>query len=137
MSLTLVRKDSTLILFKLITGVLVAFIISCSVFFINPMHTDPRFGLCVGGLFAAVGNKYIVEGIVPSSNVVSMLDNIHNITFVYILIIISLSIFSLKLREKETEKSTKSSKKLDIISLRFVFVTYTIIITTLILTSIY
>jgi len=101
------------------------------------MHTDPRFGLCVGGLFAAVGNKYIVEGIVPSSNVVSMLDNIHNITFVYILIIISLSIFSLKLREKETEKSTKSSKKLDIISLRFVFVTYTIIITTLILTSIY
>lgn len=46
MSLTLVRKDSTLILFKLITGVLVAFIISCSVFFINPMHTDPRFGLC-------------------------------------------------------------------------------------------
>jgi hypothetical protein len=137
MSLTLVRKDSTLILFKLITGVLVAFIISCSVFFINPMHTDPRFGLCVGGLFAAVGNKYIVEGIVPSSNVVSMLDNIHNITFVYILIIILLSIFSLKLREKETEKSTKSSKKLDKISLRFVFVTYTIIITTLILTSIY
>ena len=81
------RKDPYLALFKLITGLLVAFIISCCVFFIKPINVDPRFGLSVGGLFAAIGNKYIVEGKVPSTNQITLLDNIHNLTFIYILLI--------------------------------------------------
>jgi hypothetical protein len=105
-----------LILFKLITGILVAFLISCCVFWIKPINTDPRFGLCVGGLFAAIGNKYIVESIVPSTNEVTLLDNLHNITFVAIFIIIILSVISLHLYEKETERGIKLSKRLDVIS---------------------
>ncbi|NBX51658.1 hypothetical protein EBT25_17420, partial [bacterium] len=65
---TIKRLSSWLILFKLITGIIVAFLISSCVFWIKPINTDPRFGLCVGGLFAAIGNKYIVESIVPSTN---------------------------------------------------------------------
>lgn len=110
------RQDSMLILFKLITGILVAFLISCCVFWIKPINTDPRFGLCVGGLFAAIGNKYIVESIVPSTNEVTLLDNLHNITFVAIFIIIILSVISLHLYEKDTERGMKLSKRLDVIS---------------------
>ena len=110
------RKDPYLVLFKLITGLLVAFIISCCVFFIKPVNTDPRFGLSVGGLFAAIGNKYIVESKVPATNQITLLDNIHNLTFVYILLITILSVISLQIYEKKTQASKKLSRSLDRIS---------------------
>jgi hypothetical protein len=64
------------------------------VFFIKPFNIDPRFGLCVGGLFATIGNKYIIEGMVPSTNEVTMLDDLHNVTLVYIFLIITISVIS-------------------------------------------
>lgn len=128
----LLRKSSWLTLFKLITGVLVAFFISCLVFLIKPTNVDPRFGLCVGGLFAAIGNKYIIEGIVPSTNAVTMLDSIHNLTYIFILIIIIISIFSLKIFEKQTEKSIKISQKIDFISLISISIVYTLAVSYLI-----
>jgi hypothetical protein len=118
------RRNSFLMLFKLITGLLVAFIISCCVFFIKPTNTDPRFGLSVGGLFAAIGNKYIIEGKVPATNQITLLDNIHNLTFVYILLITILSVISLRIYEKGTKKSKKLSKKIDRISVVTIMISY-------------
>jgi len=110
------RLSSWLILFKLITGIIVAFLISSCVFWIKPVNTDPRFGLCVGGLFAAIGNKYIVESIVPSTNELTLLDYLHNITFIIIFLIIITSVFSLFLYEKGDEKSQKMSGIIDKLS---------------------
>ena len=120
----LARKDPYLVLFKLITGLLVAFIISCCVFFIKPTNTDPRFGLSVGGLFAAIGNKYIIEGKVPSTNQNTLLDNIHNLTFIYILLITILSVISLYYYEKNTVKNRNKSKFIDKTSFIFIFTSY-------------
>jgi hypothetical protein len=124
------RLDSMLILFKLITGILVAFLISSCVFWIKPINTDPRFGLCVGGLFAAIGNKYIVESIVPSTNEVTLLDNLHNITFVAIFIIIIISVISLNIYERDTEKSMKLSRRIDVISFVSIVSVYMILLFT-------
>ena len=124
------RLDSMLILFKLITGILVAFLISSCVFWIKPINTDPRFGLCVGGLFAAIGNKYIVESIVPSTNEVTLLDNLHNITFVAIFIIIIISVISLNIYERDTEKSMKLSRRIDVISFASIVSVYMILLFT-------
>lgn len=124
------RLDSMLILFKLITGILVAFLISSCVFWIKPINTDPRFGLCVGGLFAAIGNKYIVESIVPSTNEVTLLDNLHNITFVAIFFIIIISVISLNIYERDTEKSMKLSKRIDVISFISIVSLYMILLVT-------
>lgn len=110
------RTSSWLILFKLITGIIVAFLISSCVFWIKPINTDPRFGLCVGGLFAAIGNKYIVESIIPPSNEITLIDYLHNITFIAIFIIIIISVISLYLLEKESERHKNMSKRLDRIS---------------------
>lgn len=107
------RLNSWLILFKLITGIIVAFLISSCVFWIKPINTDPRFGLCVGGLFAAVGNKYIVESIIPTTNKITLLDYLHNITFIIIFLIIITSVLSLYIYEKGDEKSIKISKTID------------------------
>lgn len=116
MTIELERKESYLVLFKLITGVLVAFVISCCVFFIKPYNIDPRFGLCVGGIFATIGNKYIIEGIVPSTNEVTMLDDIHNITLVFIFLIILISVITLHLHERGTPASRTIAKRIDMYS---------------------
>ncbi|MGL2965883.1 hypothetical protein [Flavobacterium sp. XGLA_31] len=120
----LARKDPYLVLFKLITGLLVAFIISCCVFFIKPTNTDPRFGLSVGGLFAAIGNKYIIESKVPATNQITLLDNIHNLTFVYILIITILSVVSLHIFEKNTKSRKEMSRRLDRVAFITIFLSY-------------
>lgn len=102
------------IFFKLFTGVFVGFLISIFVFFIKPTHVDPRFGLCVGGLFAAVGNKYVVESMVSSSSTGTLIDTIHNLTFVAILFVIVVSIISLYVYEKGEEKHVRLSRIIDI-----------------------
>jgi hypothetical protein len=118
------RKDSIHILIKLITGILVAFVISCCSFFVRANNTDPRFGLSVGALFAAIGNKYIVESNVPSTSEVSMLDNLHNLTFVYIFLIIVAAVVSLHLYEKGSEEDKRKSRRLDMYAFVAVFISY-------------
>ncbi len=110
------RSNSIMTLMKLIMGLIIAFTISCCVFFIKPINTDPRFGLCVGGLFTAVGNKYITDSIVPSTNEMTLIDNLHLMTFISIFLVIIQSVISLKIMEKETDESLNFSRKFDLIS---------------------
>jgi hypothetical protein len=86
--------------FKLFLGMYVAFMISYVSFFIDPQHVDPRFGLPVGGLFAAVGNKYIIDGYLPDSPTLTIVDILHGLTFLSIFVIIAFS--ALSLRQEET-----------------------------------
>lgn len=118
------RKDSLHILVKLITGILVAFVIACCSFFIRANNIDPRFGLSVGALFAAIGNKYTVESNVPSTSEVSMLDNLHNLTFVYIFLVIVATVLSLYLYEKGSEAGIRRSRRLDMYAFATIFVSY-------------
>src|SRR5687767_7909118 len=122
--ITLQRIHVWTIFFKLFTGVFVGFLIALFVFFIKPINVDPRFGLCVGGLFAAVGNKYVVEGTVSSVSSNTLIDTLHNLTFISILIIIFLSIVSLYIFEKGDEKSLRRAKRLDIWSFVIILVGY-------------
>lgn len=109
------REHSASILVKMLTGVYVAFSIALLGFLIKPSLAD-RLGLCVGGIFAAVGNKYIIESIVPSSTANTLLDSIHNLTFVSILIMIGITVISLKWADTDNDKLALRSKKLDLIS---------------------
>jgi hypothetical protein len=107
------RKNSWLMLFKMLTGAYVAFLISCLVFFVSSGNQDSRFGLCVGGLFAAIGNKYIVESVVPTSTTNTLMDNVHNLTFTFILLIVGIIIISLYFYESEDKNGKRRSIKLD------------------------
>lgn len=62
-------------------------------------------------LFAAVGNKYVVDSNMPESIQFTLVDKIHDITFVYILITILCSIISLKLYESKTPLNQKRFDK--------------------------
>jgi hypothetical protein len=111
--LVISRNNSWLMLAKMLTGAYVAFLIACLVFFVSSENQDSRFGLCVGGLFAAIGNKYIVESIVPTSTTNTLMDNVHNLTFTFILLIVGVIIISLCLFESGNEAKRKKSLKLD------------------------
>jgi len=92
-----IKRKSRGLFFSLFTGLYVAFFISSLVFFIDPVEVDPRFGLSVGGLFAAVGNKYIVDSILPQSTTFTLVDKLHILTYVYLLLCIVLSVISLRI----------------------------------------
>ncbi len=122
--ITLKRIHVWTIFFKLFTGVFVGFLIALFVFFIKPINVDPRFGLCVGGLFAAVGNKYVVEGTISSVSSNTLIDTLHNLTFVSILVIIFISIVSLYLFEKGGDKNLRRAKLVDTWSFVIILITY-------------
>ena len=132
---TIKRKNSWNILVKMLTGAYVAFLISCIVFFISSENQDSRFGLCVGGVFAAIGNKYIVESIVPSSSGNTFMDNVHTLTFVFIFLIIILVTISLRLYESGDERKVRYSQLLDRWSFYTLGILYTIINIMFILTA--
>lgn len=93
-------RESRSLFFKLFTGCYVAFLVSFLVYFIRPVYVDPRFGLSIGALFAAIGNKYVVDSNIPESISFTLIDKIHIITFVYILASIFFSIISLRLYDR-------------------------------------
>ncbi len=92
-----IRRKTLGLFFSLFTGMYVSFFISWLVFFIDPVDVDPRFGLSVGGLFAAVGNKYIVDSILPQSTTFTLVDKLHILTYFFLLLCIVLSVASLRL----------------------------------------
>jgi len=109
----LTRENSWNTLFKMLTGVYVAFSIVLLAFFVKP---SDRLGLCVGGLFAAVGNKYIVESAVPSTVSNTLFDNIHNITFIAIFVVLVVAVISFKWNETEKPLYIEKAKRLDRLS---------------------
>lgn len=125
--LTIKRNNSWNKLIKMLTGVYVAFLISCIVFFVSSENQDSRFGLCVGGIFAAIGNKYIVESIVPSTSGNTLMDNVHTLTFIFIFIIIILITISLRLFESGDERKVAKSLRIDKWAFYTLSILYTLI----------
>lgn len=105
-----IRRDGWGLFIKLFTGVYVAFFISWLAFFIPPTEVDPRFGLSVGGLFGAVGNKYLVDSILPDIIASSLSDRVHDLTFAMLLATVLMSVVSLYYAKKD---QTARYKKID------------------------
>jgi hypothetical protein len=117
----LTRTHGWTTFFKLVMGVYVAFFISLLVFKIMPPEAETRLGLAVGGLFAAVGNKYIVESVVPTSTQTTLIDQIHLITFGAILFIVIMVIYISRLYYNEKEFQAVKMDKIAFIGTLVVF----------------
>lgn len=81
---------------KIFIGMYIAFLISMISFASPPWEADPRFGLPVGGLFAAVGNKYIIDSLLPESSEFTLVDTLHSLTFFGILSVLLVSAVAMK-----------------------------------------
>ncbi|MBS1487199.1 MAG: hypothetical protein JST43_06380 [Bacteroidetes bacterium] len=89
---------------KIFIGMYIAFLISMVSFAPHPEELEPRFGLPVGGLFAAVGNKYIIDSVLPESASFTLVDSLHAITFFTIFTILVVSAICLKIHDRGREE---------------------------------
>jgi hypothetical protein len=112
-TLTLSREKVWGLYFKLLIGMYVAFSVAAVALFIDISETHASFDLPVGGLFAAIANKYIIETILPETPLFTLVDFLHAVTIVFIFSIISykaLILYQTKSRYEieETENQGKS-----------------------------
>ncbi len=96
-----IERNAWGLFLKIFVGMYIAFLIAMVGFAPNPWEVEPRFGLPVGGLFAAVGNKYIIDSSLPESASFTLVDTLHSLTFFTIFAILVVSAVCLKLYDKE------------------------------------
>jgi hypothetical protein len=80
------------IYFKLFSILFLSFILASMSFFLPNEKSGEKVSIVVGALFAAIGNKYITESIIPISNDFNLSDQIHFITILFILLFILFAI---------------------------------------------
>lgn len=121
---TLEREGNGLF-FKLFIGLFISVLISLLTFFINPLDLDPRFGLSVGAIFAAIASQYVIASTLPQNASLTLVDILHDISFIYIFLCILISTISLHFMKTGKEKE---SQKLDRISFFVFAISYIFII---------
>jgi hypothetical protein len=96
---------------KIFIGMYIAFLIAIISFTPHPSELEPRFGLPVGGLFAAVGNKYIIDSLLPETSSFTLVDTLHTLTFLAIFMTLMVSAIALKLHDKgKSDESVRFSR---------------------------
>jgi hypothetical protein len=114
---------------KLFFGLFIAVAIGFLAFFIKPTDLDPRFGLGVGAIFAAVASEYVVTGALPESAMISLADKLHIVAFAAIFITLVESTWSLHWCTSGREEA---SRRLDkraaaIVPIAYVIVTLLVV----------
>jgi hypothetical protein len=89
------RRDGWGLFLKMFQALFVAVAIAILPFFIRPTDVDPRFGLGVGALFAAVANAYLIISYVPRTGEFTLADMVNLVGIVTILITLVESTVSL------------------------------------------
>ncbi|MBS1623756.1 MAG: hypothetical protein JST83_07035 [Bacteroidetes bacterium] len=119
-----ISRDAFGLFMKLFLGMYMAFLAAYMCFFIHIDNTDSRFSLSVGGLFAVVGNKYIVDASLPETVTFTLVDLLHGITLFFIIITIVGNAINLKLSKQELDGEAIRFNKL---MRRGVLITYVLL----------
>jgi hypothetical protein len=120
-SVDLERKNPYMIFFKLLTVLFASFIIICSAFFLEPDNTT-RFGVATGSLFAAVSNKNFAASVAPSSTGSTLMDSIHNFTFLCFILVIGMALYTYTLAKNEQKEKAKKIGQVFIFSLLIAYI---------------
>lgn len=102
-----ISRDAWGLFMKIFIGMYIAFLISIISFTPHPSEFEPRFGLPVGGLFATVGNKYIIDSILPESSSFTLVDTLHTLTFLAIFSTLVVSAIALKQYDKGNKEKSE------------------------------
>jgi hypothetical protein len=127
------RNNPFYLFLKLFQGLIVAVFVSMLAFFIKPTWVDPRFGLGIGGLFAAVANNYIVTSSLPVAGIVTVTGLIHGIGITIIFFTLVQSVLSLHIYDDLNERSL--SELFDRISFLLFSIIFIALIITIIMNS--
>jgi hypothetical protein len=114
-------RDANSLFWKIFLGMYVAFLISYICFYIHADNIDSRFGLSVGSLFAAIGNKYIIDSSLPESTTFTLVDALHGITLAFIFLVVASSVYSLKLVK---QNKIKEANRFDMVAAQVLLIIY-------------
>lgn len=107
---------------KLFQALFASVAITLIVFFIKPIHVDPRFGLAVGAFFAAVGNNIYVVTLIPPSENISLANMVNGIGLATIFLALAQSAVSLHIMD--TMGRERLSRVFDMVSFAALFIGY-------------
>ncbi|QLH32487.1 MAG: hypothetical protein HWD62_08690 [Cyclobacteriaceae bacterium] len=99
-----IERNAWGLFLKIFIGMYIAFLISVISFTIQVQELEPRFGLPVGGLFATVGNKYIIDSILPETSAFTLVDTLHTLTFLGIFATLVVSAVALRYYDNGKKK---------------------------------
>lgn len=119
-----IKRDASDLFWKMFLGMYVAFLIAYTCFYIHADNIDSRFGLSVGSLFAAIGNKYIIDSSLPESTSLTLVDILHGFTLLFIFLVVAESAYALKLQK---ENKLAKANRVDMITAQVLLVLYIII----------
>ena len=97
-TITLDRSGSWLF-FKLFTGGILSYIISCMIFLIPFKEFESKVTLGVGAIFGAIGNRYFVDSIMPNVQVFTKADAVSNL--ILIMVVFNLLVMILQNSDKQ------------------------------------
>ncbi|MBX2901281.1 MAG: hypothetical protein KF775_16630 [Cyclobacteriaceae bacterium] len=106
-----IERNAWGLFLKIFIGMYIAFLISVISFTIQVQELEPRFGLPVGGLFATVGNKYIIDSILPETSAFTLVDTLHTLTFLGIFGTLVVSAIALKYYDNGNKEAAKRINK--------------------------
>lgn len=92
---------------KLFFALWIAAAIAFLCFFIKPTNVDPRFGLGVGAIFAAIASEYTVSSGLPEIGAATLADRLHVVAYAAIFVTLAQSTYSLWLFERGREDASK------------------------------
>jgi hypothetical protein len=113
-----IKRNGMGLYVKMFQALYISVIIALLACFIRPVDLDPRFGLGIGALFAAVANSYLVSSFVPDTGEVALADIVNGIGIVTVLVTLIASTISLHLYERLGEVDL--SRRLDRVSFRII-----------------
>jgi hypothetical protein len=94
------RRGSWGFYVKMFQALYVAVVVAMLAMFVKPTNVDPRFGLGVGGLFAAVANSYVTGSLIPDTGVMTVADIVNGLGIGMVLMTVIQSTVSLYLFEQ-------------------------------------
>ncbi len=106
------ERDALGLFMKIFLGMYIAFFIAMISFAPRPWEHDARFGLPVGVLFAAVGNKYIIDSLLPESSTFTLVDTLHSLTLFAIFSILLVSAICLRLYDSGKKEQSLHMNKI-------------------------
>lgn len=106
---------------KLFWSLYLATLIALLAFFIKPTDLDPRFGLGIGAVFAAMASAYVISTSLPDTSQMTTADKVVMSSIGYIFLSLALSTVSLRVFAAGREED---SKKIDMRSFWVLLITY-------------
>jgi len=116
-----ITRNAGSLFWKMFLGMYIAFLIAYTCFYIHSDGIDSRFGLSVGALFAAIGNKYIIDSALPESTSFTLVDTLHGLTLFFIFCVVACTAYSLRL--VKNNKQAKAAK-FDMVAAQVLLVVY-------------